>query len=89
MMDPIVKTISVRCRAAILTVERSLERQRYHRSTLTIMQKREALEVRAFRLGQQFKHYGDNPFSKWHHPLAQKLSESFILGAGGNVAQAA
>lgn len=88
-MDPNVKAINVRCRVAILTVERGLDKQRYSRSTLTTMQKREALAVRAFRLGQQFKHYGDNPFNQWHHPLAQQLSESYMLGAGGNVVQAA
>ncbi len=81
-MDPVTQSISFHCHAAILKVEKDLDRRCFKGKRLTEEDKRDVLLVRAYRLGQQFKHYGDNPFAEWHHPLSQKLSESFLLGAG-------
>lgn len=81
-MDPVTQSISFRCHAAILKVEKDLGTRRFRGKQLTEEEKRDVLLVRAFRLGQQFKHYGDNPFAEWHHPLSQALSKSFLLGAG-------
>lgn len=61
---------------------KDLGTRRFRGKQLTEEEKRDVLLVRAFRLGQQFKHYGDNPFAEWHHPLSQALSKSFLLGAG-------
>ncbi|MBU2952276.1 hypothetical protein [Marinobacter sp. F3R08] len=49
---------------------------------MTEADKRTTLEVRAYRLGQQFRSYSHDPFIEWNHPMAKDLSKSFRMGAG-------
>lgn len=83
-MDLVTQTIGIRCRAAILKIERESDRirSRFRRYTMTEADKRSTLEVRAYRLGQQFRNYKHDPFIDWDHPLAKELSHSFLMGAG-------
>lgn len=88
-MDPLTQIQVIRCRASIITAERSLKKARYHRSPLTNDERNEALICRAFHIGQQFRDISADPFASWHHPLAGRLSESFQFGQGGQHVSAA
>ena len=90
-MDLITQTIRMRCRAAILRAERDSKRIRStfknYRGTESDTQS--AMEMRAFRLGVQFKQLNHDPFIDWNHPLSKELSKSFLMGAGQRHSSAA
>jgi len=82
-MDPLTQVLNMRIRAGVKYVERRLPKAKERNARVDQDSVRNAVIIKAYLLGQQFKDARVQPFEGWNHPLAKELQKSFAQGQGG------